>query len=183
MKTNGWQPRITYTGCWICCSRTSRRFSSTPPSAGATSLESNSTRTPKLRFAVAAALCRRRGGASSANKRQEAQVHIAAPRLSGAATKTQSPAPNCVLFSENASEFGFKMILYARQHRRQDHLARVPPKDHRSIRQSRSHLGDGPRHSRKKWTPNSKKTTACCSPSSTWKCLLNVRRESLPKAR
>ncbi|MEI6350970.1 MAG: hypothetical protein WCP06_07680, partial [Verrucomicrobiota bacterium] len=37
----------------------------------------------ELRFAVAAALCRRRGGASSANKRQEAQVHIAAPTERG----------------------------------------------------------------------------------------------------
>ena len=57
-------------------------------------------RTPKLRFAVAAALCRRRGGASSANKRQEAQVHIAAPTERGGYKNAGPCTKLCVVFRE-----------------------------------------------------------------------------------
>jgi len=55
-----------------------------------------------LRRSVAAGVARR------AQARGKGLRSTSPPRLSGAATKTPDPAPNCVLFSEKASEFGMK---------------------------------------------------------------------------
>jgi len=46
-------------------------------------------------------------------------------------------------------KFSHRLRSSGRQHRRQNHFARIPPKDRSSIRQSRSDLGDGPRSHRR----------------------------------